>query len=200
MQCSIHLNHDEVVRVEDVEDLTNTDIKPGTLGDRTHCVGGQWHSVRASSSSVYQVEGGGTSPTILTRSTHPSHERWCHHMIECYLYVYIDTSIVCPPCPATARAFPTRPFYAVLARFAASFASFSRRTMPASTPMPPNTRPTPSHCMPERRWPKATTDSIMVNILRVTVTVTRRTEEKVERVWTSGGDPDGSISKGGHEL
>ena len=38
--------------------------------------------------------------------------------------------------------------------------------------------------MRDRRWPKATTLSIMVNILRVTVTVTSRTDEKVESVWT----------------
>src|SRR4051812_37469085 len=74
-----------------------------------------------------------------------------------------------------------------LAFFAASLANFSRRAICASTPMPPNTRPTPSHCIWERRWPKATTLRIMVNILRVTVTVTSRTDEKVESVWTAGG-------------
>lgn len=68
------------------------------------------------------------------------------------------------------------------AALAASLANFSCRAMPASTPMPPKTRPTPSHCIWVRRWPKATTERIMVNILRVTVTVTRRTEEKVDRV------------------
>jgi hypothetical protein len=33
-----------------------------------------------------------------------------------------------------------------------------------------------------RLWPKAKTERAIVTILRVTVTVTRRTEEKVERV------------------
>jgi hypothetical protein len=48
--------------------------------------------------------------------------------------------------------------------------------------MPPKTRVTPSHCIWVRRWPKATTERIMVNILRVTVTVTNKTDENVERV------------------
>lgn len=86
----------------------------------------------------------------------------------------------------------TRPFlsppramaHCAFAFLAASLASFSRRAICASTPIPPNTRPTPSHCMWDRRWPKATTLRIMVNILRVTVTVTSRTDEKVESVWT----------------
>lgn len=65
---------------------------------------------------------------------------------------------------------------------AASFAIFSRRATAASTPIPPKTSPTPAHCVGERRWPNARTEMIMVTILRVTVTVTRRTEEKVERV------------------
>lgn len=65
---------------------------------------------------------------------------------------------------------------------AASLAIFSFLAMAASTPMPPNTRVTPSHCICVRRWPKATTERIMVNILRVTVTVTSRTDENVDRV------------------
>ena len=73
-------------------------------------------------------------------------------------------------------------FYASFFPLAASLAIFSRRAMPASTPIPPKTSPTPIHCMLERRWPNATTDKIMVNILRVTVTVTRSTDEKVDKV------------------
>ncbi len=71
--------------------------------------------------------------------------------------------------------------YCALAALAASFLSFSERAMPASTPMAPNTSPTPSHCMLDSRWPNATTESIIVHILRVTVTVTRKTDENVER-------------------
>lgn len=74
------------------------------------------------------------------------------------------------------------PLSSTALRFATSLASFSWRAIAASTPMPPKTSPTPRTCMRVRRWPKATTDRIMVNILRVTVTVTRRTEEKVESV------------------
>lgn len=65
---------------------------------------------------------------------------------------------------------------------AASLAIFSCLAMAASTPIPPKTKLTPSHCIWVRRWPKATTDRIMVNILRVTVTVTNSTDENVDNV------------------
>lgn len=64
----------------------------------------------------------------------------------------------------------------------ASFAIFSCLAIAASTPIPPKTKLTPSHCIWVRRWPKATTDRIMVNILRVTVTVTNKTDENVDNV------------------
>lgn len=76
------------------------------------------------------------------------------------------------------------PFLAAATFFAASLACFSLLAICASTPIPPNTSPTPSHCICDRLWPNATTLRIMVNILRVTVTVTSRTEENVESVWT----------------
>src|SRR4051812_1093119 len=64
-------------------------------------------------------------------------------------------------------------FLSAAALLAASLAIFSLRVICASTPMPPKTSPTPSHCICDSRWPKVTTDRIMVIILRVTVTVTR---------------------------
>lgn len=72
--------------------------------------------------------------------------------------------------------------YDDLFALAASLSIFSFLAMAASTPIPPKTRVTPSHCIWVRRWPKATTERIMVNILRVTVTVTSKTDEKVESV------------------
>lgn len=76
--------------------------------------------------------------------------------------------------------FLPRSSYEDFFALAASLAIFSFLAMAASTPIPPKTRPTPSNCICVRRWPNATTERIMVNILRVTVT--RSTEEKVERV------------------
>lgn len=66
--------------------------------------------------------------------------------------------------------------------FARSLASFSCFDNCASTKTPPNTKPTPTHCIGLRRWPNQTTDKIMVSIFLVTVTVTKRSEPKVERV------------------
>lgn len=96
-----------------------------------------------------------------------------------YLYPIRDT---CGTQLARSLTYCAFAAFAFAALFASSFAIFSRRAMAASVPMPPNTRPTPRTCICVRRWPKATTESIIVNILRVTVTVTRRTEEKVDRV------------------
>ena len=63
-----------------------------------------------------------------------------------------------------------------------SRAAFSRRWMAASAPTPPKTRPTPSHCRPLSRWPNQRTERSMVSILRVTVTVTRMSDEKCASV------------------
>jgi hypothetical protein len=74
------------------------------------------------------------------------------------------------------------------ARFSASsflafsFAAFSRLPSSASIPMPPNTHATPTHCMPPRLCPNQTTEMIMVSIFLVTVTVTRKSEPKMDNV------------------
>ena len=71
------------------------------------------------------------------------------------------------------------------ARFSASsfaFAAFSRLPSSASMPMPPKTQATPTHCIAPRLWPNQTTEMIIVSIFRVTVTVTRKSEPKIERV------------------
>lgn len=78
--------------------------------------------------------------------------------------------------------FSYEDFFALAASLAASLATLSFLAMAASTPMPPKTRLTPNSCICVRLWPKATTERIMVNILRVTVTVTSKTDENVERV------------------
>ena len=68
--------------------------------------------------------------------------------------------------------------------FFASFALFSRLLSSASIPMPPKTRPTPSHCILVKLWPNHTTDKIIVSIFRVTVTVTRSRLPNMDKVMT----------------
>jgi hypothetical protein len=48
--------------------------------------------------------------------------------------------------------------------------------------MPPKTQATPTHCIAPRLWPNHTTEMIIVSIFLVTVTVTRKSEPKIERV------------------
>lgn len=66
--------------------------------------------------------------------------------------------------------------------FAFAAPAFSRLLNCASTATPPNTSPTPSHCILESWCPNQNTEINMVSILRVTVTITRSKEPKVERV------------------
>jgi len=63
-----------------------------------------------------------------------------------------------------------------------AFAAFSRLPSWPSITMPPNTQPTPTHCIDVKAWPNHTTEMIMVSIFLVTVTVTRKSEPKTERV------------------
>lgn len=65
-----------------------------------------------------------------------------------------------------------------------SLAAFSRLLNSASIPIPPKTNPTPTHCMLVKLCPNHSTEMIMVSIFRVTVTVTRSREPKIERVRT----------------
>lgn len=67
--------------------------------------------------------------------------------------------------------------------FDRSFAFFSDLCTTASAPMPPKTRLIPSHWPPDRECPNQKTLRSIVNILRVTVTVTSSSEEKRDRVW-----------------
>ena len=53
-----------------------------------------------------------------------------------------------------------------------SLASFSLLWITPSAPTPPNTKPTPTHCIPLSRCPNHITLNIIVNIFLVTVTVT----------------------------
>lgn len=61
------------------------------------------------------------------------------------------------------------------------FSTFRVNT--ASAPIPPNTSPTPSHCIPVTLCPNSTTLISIVSILRVTVTVTSSSELKCASVW-----------------
>lgn len=66
--------------------------------------------------------------------------------------------------------------------FARALACFSRFCTTASAPMPPNTRPMPSHWPADNECPNQNTLNSMVSILRVTVTVTSSRDEKRESV------------------